>query len=303
MSRDSDGGFDTAHHSAHLAGGGGGQHASVTGRASPAVSAADDTLPGARPRSPAVADGDSRSAGKAGGSPGARACRRAPGVSADLPRAPFLLDLVSQARAEPYCDVAGVPYLKWPADSTDGAGTPWIAVPMRSRQVQAWLAELYCRHTATLISRAELHQVLLVLEGMAMKHRQADGDSPLEDLIEQDPLLAVLLHFLGERDAWSGTATELLAELRREGARLGARVDRHAGWPADPARLTVRLHRLRDCLRRAGIVYTDGRSAHHRLHGFRKAGDSKPSLPSLPPSLPNSPLQQQIQRGDSGDER
>jgi len=205
-----------------------------------------------------------------------------------------LVELVLTTGAHPYCDVAGIPRLRRPSDSRDFL--PW---PIRSRQVEAWVARLFYSHQGTLATQSEIRQVLLVLEGMASENWERDP--ALEDVIEQEPVLTAVLELLSGQSTWEGTASNLFAELSQIAWRLGIRPDRHPAWPADAPRLSSRLRELRGWLQRAGIEYLYHRSARQRTHFLRKTDDGQASLSSQQPSLPQPAPGGQPRADDAGD--
>jgi hypothetical protein len=153
--------------------------------------------------------------------------------------------------------------------------TPFLPWPIRSRHVEAWAANLYYCQTGQLVTRSELQQALLVLEGIALENPEADRE--IEDAIEEEPLLTMLMVLLTDRNTWEGTASQLLSELTQLAWGHGVNPDRHPAWPVDAARLSSRLRQLTDWLAKAGIVYTYERSAHQRKHSFKRSNDASSS--------------------------
>ena len=183
---------------------------------------------------------------------------------------PSLLRRLLDRGAQPYCDVAGIPRLRRAMDNT-----PFLPWPIRSRHVEAWAANLYYCQTGQLVTRSELQQALLVLEGIALENPEADRE--IEDAIEEEPLLTMLMVLLTDRNTWEGTASQLLSELTQLAWGHGVNPDRHPAWPVDAARLSSRLRQLTDWLAKAGIVYTYERSAHQRKHSFKRSNDASSS--------------------------
>ena len=79
-------------------------------------------------------------------------------------------------------------------------------------------------------------------------------------VLDADPV-AGALRDLVVKGAWTGTATELLAEVNRTAP---TEVQRERGWPKDAARLSARIKRVAPALRRAGIDVTHDRAGHDR---------------------------------------
>ena len=183
-------------------------------------------------------------------------------------------------------DVAGVARLRRPEDGTDANGVPCLPLAIRSQKLEAWLANLFYEKTGGYISGAKLHQALLVLEGKAMGN--CERDAALEDVIEQDPLLAAILSLMKGKGSWAGTATKLYSELYPLVFTYGTTRERHPARPADPARLSTRVRKLAGWLKQAGIEYGYERSATQRIHSFREVDDADSSSSSSSSSSPNS---------------
>jgi len=95
-------------------------------------------------------------------SPPSNAPPTAAGASPNGPAAIVVLQAVLDSGAEPYCDLAGIPRLRRKTDKAEFL--PW---PIRSRQVEAWIAKLYYEKDKLFVNRSVLQQVSLVLEGIA----------------------------------------------------------------------------------------------------------------------------------------
>jgi hypothetical protein len=70
------------------------------------------------------------------------------------------------------------------------------------------------------------------------------------NLIEADSVGAAIIELMSESSEWSGTATELLAELE---LKISDSVRRQRAWPKAPHVLSGRLRRLATYLRKVGI--------------------------------------------------
>jgi hypothetical protein len=80
----------------------------------------------------------------------------------------------------------------------------------------------------------------------------------IEDLIDVDPVAALVREIMANRTTWTGSASELL--------RMGADLADHSilrggpGWPKNPRALAGRLRRAQTFLRTLGIEMTAGRA-------------------------------------------
>lgn len=91
-----------------------------------------------------------------------------------------------------------------------------------------------------------------------------------ERALGDDPVAVAIRRLLADLDEWSGTSTELLAELREH---VDEPVTRAKAWPAAPNSLSNKLKRIAPALREAGVEYeerTEGRSKR-RVKTLRKA--------------------------------
>ena len=208
---------------------------------------------------------------------------------------PSLLHLVTHdAGAEPYMDRAGICRLRRKCDGVDEHKTPFLSWPIDSRPIEAWMAKLFYGKTGKFVTRAELVNSILVLEGMAQE--KPEEHLQLDEVIEQDPLLACLLHFLAtdnvtsssvKQHGWQGTATDLFSKLQSIAFSLGLDLPQHPAWPPDPARLSSRLRGLTSSLKDAGITYTYSRTSKQRTHTFMTVHPS-PSSKQPPPNAENN---------------
>jgi hypothetical protein len=85
----------------------------------------------------------------------------------------------------------------------------------------------------------------------------------VEGLVDNDPVAKAIGSMMLSRDAWDGTAAELLVELTNHD-RTEARVARHVNWPKDPARFSKSLRSMAATLAKAGIDVSFGKAADRR---------------------------------------
>jgi hypothetical protein len=72
-------------------------------------------------------------------------------------------------------------------------------------------------------------------------------------VIEADAIASAVQAIAGEQQAWTGTATDLLAKINEKTA---LDRQRERDWPKDATRLSGRLRRVAPALRRAGVELT-----------------------------------------------
>ena len=72
-------------------------------------------------------------------------------------------------------------------------------------------------------------------------------------VIEADAIASAVQAIAGKQQVWTGTATDLLAEINRE---TTLDQQRERDWPKDATRLSGRLRRVAPALRRAGVELT-----------------------------------------------
>ena len=125
-------------------------------------------------------------------------------------------------------------------------------------------------------------------------------DEAVENVIEADPVAAVVRALMETRTKWTGTATSLLGTLSD---RAGERVAKSKTWPASPRALSGRLRRTATFLRKVGIDIDhskEGRARTRVIHittargnsgapDYRGAQPSAPSAPSAQPPKGNGP--------------
>jgi hypothetical protein len=81
----------------------------------------------------------------------------------------------------------------------------------------------------------------------------------VEGLIDGEPVAKAIGAFMLARDAWEGTAAELLVELMRHD-RTEARVSRSSTGSRDPARLSKALRAMQPTLAKGGIAIEFGKA-------------------------------------------
>ncbi len=94
-------------------------------------------------------------------------------------------------------------------------------------------------------------------DGAFLHAYEAVREDMVETGIEADPVATALLYLVREEGSWTGTATELLADLDRR--RDGATPPR--GWPETPQAMGGRLTRAAPLLRASGIGVLRGRGS------------------------------------------
>jgi hypothetical protein len=91
----------------------------------------------------------------------------------------------------------------------------------------------------------------------------ANMSDTVETLLDNDPVAKAIGSFMIARDAWEGTAAQLLAELERHD-QTEARVTRLSTWPRDPARLSKALRAMHSTLAKAGIAIEFAKAVDRR---------------------------------------
>lgn len=199
--------------------------------------------------------------------------------------------LVLRAGAEPFCDAFGILRLRRPQALAEDASLPPAdgahktsektgdrgAWPIRSRQTLAWIANLCHEQAERPLTNRELDQVLLILEGKALENVR---NQELDDVIECEPVLAMLMILFEKHRAWSGTATELLAALCDLAEQQGIGIEHNEHWPKNGGHLTMTLRGFQVWFEQAGIQYEYKRHHHQRIHVLTAA--TPPSSPAIP---------------------
>ena len=115
-------------------------------------------------------------------------------------------------------------------------------------------------------------------------------DEAVENVIEADPVAAVVRALMETRTKWTGTATSLLGTLSD---RAGDRVAKSKTWPASPRALSGRLRRTATFLRKVGIDIDhskEGRARTRVIHITTARGNSgAPDYRGAQPSAPSAP--------------
>jgi hypothetical protein len=130
--------------------------------------------------------------------------------------------------------------------------------------------------------------------GTFMRAHDASKADFLEDLIEADPVSGALRKFMNGRDEWSGTATELLAELN---AQAGDTVKQSDIWPKTADKLSGTLREAAPNLRSVGINIRRGRKSGGGSGGKRTRKIRITCLPdriaeTASPESPPSPCEE-----------
>jgi hypothetical protein len=102
---------------------------------------------------------------------------------------------------------------------------------------------------------------------------EANRRAAIESLIDADPVASCVREIMAQREAWIGTAAELLSF--GVGYPTGDRLSRHS-WPRNPRALAGRLRRAQAPLRSVGIevVFTREGKAGTRIINITNAGKS-----------------------------
>ncbi len=134
-------------------------------------------------------------------------------------------------------------------------------------------------------------------EGTFLEAYAGNRQGAVEATLDGDPVADVIRAVA----PWSGTASELLAELT---TRTSETLTKRKDWFSRPRQVSDALRRLAPGLRKVGIEVTFGRQAHtgRRLIFVEKSGSSpSPSSPSSPdPGFPTGPGD--VHGGAQGDE-
>ena len=120
-------------------------------------------------------------------------------------------------------------------------------------------------------------------------------DEAVENVIEADPVAAVVRALMETRTTWTGTATNLLGALAKV---AGEPITKSKTWPASPRALSGRLRRAATFLRKVGIDIDhskEGRARTRVIHMTTARGNSgtpdyrgaQPSAPSAQPPKGN----------------
>lgn len=102
-----------------------------------------------------------------------------------------------------------------------------------------------------------------------------------DSTLEADPVATSVIEFMEDQDSWSGTATDLLAQLD---VQVNDTVKRTKSWPKTPSALGSRLKRAAPVLRSQSIEYTKERTGGGgpRLTHLRKLNTgSQKSAPDV----------------------
>src|SRR4029079_16776011 len=117
----------------------------------------------------------------------------------------------------------------------DGTPRTMMEFPVKSERTASWMARLMFDNHLPALGRREQTQARFVLQGMAI-----DNEDEVEcaDMMDGDIVFHALADLMHENPAgWSGTATQLLSELREVGDVNGIAGLRDARWPKDPSRI------------------------------------------------------------------
>jgi hypothetical protein len=126
---------------------------------------------------------------------------------------------------------------------------------------------------------AEACETVLRPPGTFGRAYEANRRTAIEDLIDVDPVAALVREIMANRTTWTGSASDLL--------RMGADLADHSilrggpGWPKNPRALAGRLRRARTFFRTLGIEMTFAEQDARKRGRLRFGPTEKiPSLPS-----------------------
>jgi hypothetical protein len=138
-----------------------------------------------------------------------------------------------------------------------------------------------------------VEQALELPEGTFLAAYQGVRESAHETAIEASPIAQAVIDLMNDRTCFTGTASELLAELNN---RVQESVRKSKYWVSDATRLSGQLTRLAPNLRGVGIDYSTDRAGKKgtRLITLEKIG----ILPSAPSAIAK-PLQIEGSKADA----
>jgi hypothetical protein len=118
-------------------------------------------------------------------------------------------------------------------------------------------------------------EIALWPAGTFARAYEANRRAAIESMIDADPLASCVREIMAQREAWIGTAAELLSF--GVGYPTGDRLSRRS-WPRNPRALAARLRRAQTPLRSVGIeiVFTREGKAGTRIIKITNAGKSPP---------------------------
>jgi hypothetical protein len=132
--------------------------------------------------------------------------------------------------------------------------------------------------------------------GAFIRAYEANRESANAVALEQSPVGAVLLAFMGDRECWEGTPAGLLNELSDD--RLAADDFRkQRGWPKAAHHLSGCLKRISPDLRRVGLSIEMWREKRARRIRLEKVGN--PASPASPASPTSAAAPRTLFSGDA----
>ena len=93
-------------------------------------------------------------------------------------------------------------------------------------------------------------------------------DAQIDSVSEGNPVVETLRMFMktkGNESSWTGTASELLISLERQGGYKSGYAPRPEGWPANPRSLSSKLNELDSQIRKRGLVVTRHRGTERKI--------------------------------------
>ena len=124
-------------------------------------------------------------------------------------------------------------------------------------------------------------------------------DEATESALEADPVAGAVRRFMGERDEWTGDATELWTAL---GELVDEDIRKTKAWPGAPNALTTRLRHLAPALRRVGIEYSEPSRTGKSGSRKKKLTKNKPTKDRQHRQTDEKDPQNQQKQADGPDE-
>ena len=185
----------------------------------------------------------------------------APSRSRRIVVARAAVDLVREAGAVPFCNLAGEIRIRRPQQ--EGSVRVILDWPLQSRRTAAWIQNLLFEAGRDPLGPRELTQVMQILDGMAI-----DNETELElpDAIEGDPILSSLILFVFSQEGWRGSATQLQGKLQQVAERMELMHPQDARWPKTASHFAMHLNSLDKWLAESGITHTYHHSEFMREH-------------------------------------
>lgn len=188
-----------------------------------------------------------------------------PGQTEEPPprRDQIAIQVVLDQSPQLHINSIGIPMIALPLKKTPGdirppednsSRTAEQSWPLRSRRVQAEIADLIYSEKSVLVHQQEINRILKVLEGRAWKE-----PSPMFGIghdMDENPLIEAIMILLlkqGTTGGFEGSCTTLLHELKKVCNQHSIDAD-DKYWPRGAAQLSRKLLEQAPVLERAGIT-------------------------------------------------